>query len=133
MEDKDILKLNKLVNLSSEEFGLDMTVEVDSISEPLMLQVGVRGIGVFNFKEKEALLFIHDPALALAKKHNVSKSHLLAFYSANNNDLNRCQSLTKKGTRCTRVSNVTVSGISDYVPQKVYLCHQHEERAILSK
>ena len=133
MEDKDILKLNKLINQSSEEFGLDMTVEVNSISDPLNLEVGIKGIGAFNFKDKEALLFIHDPVLGLAKKHNVSKSHLLAFYSANNDDLNRCQSLTKKGTRCMRMSKITVSGINDYVPQKVYLCHHHEKHGLLTK
>jgi hypothetical protein len=133
MEDKDILKLNQLINQSSVEFGFDMAVKVNSISSPLDLEVGVRGIGVFNFKEKEASLFIYDPALQLAKMHSVSKSHLLAFYSANNDDLNRCQLLTKKGSRCTRSIKGTVKGINDYVPQKVYLCHQHEEHGFLAK
>jgi hypothetical protein len=63
MEDKDILKLNQLINQSSVEFGFDMAVKVNSISSPLDLEVGVRGIGVFNFKEKEASLFIYDEAV----------------------------------------------------------------------
>ncbi|WP_166422489.1 hypothetical protein [Paraglaciecola sp. 20A4] len=133
MEDKDILKLNQLINQSTEEFGLDMIVEVNSISNPISLEVGVRGLGSFNFKEKEALFFILDPAMQLAKFHNVSKSHLLSFYTANNNDLNRCQSLTKKGSRCTRPSIVIVSGVKDYAPGKVYLCHQHEDHGYLTK
>jgi hypothetical protein len=131
MEDKDILALNKLLNHKNREFGLDMDVVANGVGESLTLDVDVRGLGSYVYSGIDAIDFIRNPVILLAKSNGVSKRHLLAFYSANNDDLNRCQSLTQKGHRCTRPTSKTIDGIKEFIPNEVYLCSQHEEHGYL--
>jgi hypothetical protein len=131
MKDKELLDLNKLVKQKSHDFGLDMTVDVISFSKPIEIQVGVVGLGTCTFKDKKALSFINDPTVQLAEQYGVSKQHLLAFYAANNDQLQRCQSLTKKGSRCSRSITQVINNINEFVPTEVYLCFQHEEHGFL--
>jgi len=131
MEDEDILALNKLLNNEHIAFGYDINVIAYSVGEPFSIEVGVKGLGCYKYSDNSALEFIRNPVKLLAKSNKVSEKHLLAFYSANNNDLNRCQSLTKKGSRCTRPISKTVNSIKEFIPNEVYLCSQHEEHGYL--
>lgn len=131
MEDRDILALNKLLNHNSEQFGYGMDVLSHSISESLQIEVGVKGLGNFKYSGAEAMEFIKNPANILAKSLDVSERHLLSFYAANNDNLNQCQSLTKKGTRCSRSISSPINNIKSFLPSEVYMCSQHEEHGYL--
>ena len=122
----DNQKLANILSGMDQHFGADLSVGVVSNPISLELEVNIAGIGSFLFKGEDAIAFLNTPAEQVAKRLKVSKAHLLAFYIANNNDLNICQAITKNGKRCSRACAKPALNIADFLPGKTYLCRQHE-------